>query len=561
MNKIYLPIVFALLLPILAQSQSAKAPRNQRWELGLQGGSAQGQNDLNNFGQYDNKFGGGLVLRYHLDNFIALRANLLYAEIAGDDRNYDNLASRGFRFTAPLTEGSIVAEMDLLGRRRWNNESAKFRRTLSPYLFGGVGLALSKPSVFYNTTNNDGLRERINTDVTKVNNGKYSTFNGRGIQNGHVVAPLGIGVKYDLTENWVLGFETGIRIVFDDYMDGVSASGNPRKGDTYSITALTATYRFPYAADSDRDGVPDNADACPNAKGSADTKGCPDSDADGLADNVDACPDMKGERTTQGCPDSDGDGISDKGDVCPDDKGTLATAGCPDRDKDGIADSKDECPDAFGVSMYKGCPDTDGDGLKDSEDQCPNEAGEMAHNGCPFKDRDRDGVKDSDDKCPDAAGKPDTNGCPDTDFDGVANYLDKCPDDAGAADNNGCPALNDTDKKVLEAAIYGVQFEPGKSVIKSTSFGILNQVAEVMQRNAAYNLAITGHTDSDGAEASNQRLSEARAKACFDYLATKGVTAQRMQHNGFGENKPVADNATKDGKTKNRRVEFKVAVQ
>jgi OmpA-OmpF porin, OOP family len=560
MRKNCLPFFLVLLLPAMALAQITKTPRNQRWEIGLQGGVAQGQNDLNNFGQYDNKLGGGLVLRYHLDNFIALRANVLYAEIAGDDRNYDDRGSRGFRFSAPLTEGSIVAEMDLLGRRRWSGDKGGFKHTFSPYFFGGVGLTMSQPSVSFNMANNDALRERINTDIAKVEDGKYSTIKGRGIKNGHVVMPLGLGVKYDLSENWVLGLETGLRIIFDDYIDGVSASANPRKGDTYSLTALTATYRFPYAADSDRDGIPDSEDACPNAKGTADTKGCPDSDADGLADNLDACPDMKGARTTQGCPDTDGDGISDKGDVCPDEKGTLATGGCPDKDKDGIPDSKDDCPEVFGLAKFGGCADSDNDGIKDSDDQCPNEAGDAAHKGCPANDRDRDGIKDNDDKCPDVAGKAATNGCPDTDNDGVANNLDRCPDEPGTAANNGCPAISEADAKVLEAAIYGVQFEPAKSVIKTTSFGILDQVAAVMQRYPAYNLDIAGHTDSDGTDASNQRLSEARAKACFDYLVSKGVDAKRMKHSGFGESKPVADNNTKEGKSKNRRVEFKVNV-
>lgn len=549
MFKLTLPLILLILFVGCLTAQKTTDITRQKWEFGLQMGAMQSQTDINDFGIKENNPGGGLLLRYHIDNHIALRTNLLYGEITGKDANYDeiNRKERNFSFYAPVAEGSVLVELDFLGGRRWKDDGS-FHKTFSPYIFGGAGYALTKPNTDYNEPNNLSIRGAIIEDQSNIKKGQF-------------IMPLGIGARMDLTENWILGIETGLRVTFNDYLDGISASGNTRKRDTYSMTALTLTYRFPYASDKDRDGVPDSEDACPDAKGTEASNGCPDSDGDGIADNLDSCPDAKGAKGTAGCPDTDGDGIADKSDICPDAKGTVATGGCPDKDKDGIIDTKDTCPDVFGLPKFKGCPDTDGDGIVDSEDTCPDKAGTADNKGCPVNDRDRDGVADADDKCPDMAGPASYSGCPDTDKDGVADYLDKCPDVAGTASNSGCPVLSETDKKVLADAIYGVQFESGKSVIKTTSYSILDQVADVLKRYPAYNLTISGHTDSAGSDASNQKLSEARAKACFDYLNSKGIETARMNHAGYGESRPVTDNNTTDGKAKNRRVEFELKLK
>lgn len=544
--KNYLPLLILVSLSQVLPAQSTKVPRHQRWELGLQAGAAQGQTDLISLGTDNINPGGGLLIRYHLDDVTAVRFNALFAEITGDDKFHAGYEDRAYRFSAPLTETSLMFELDLLGKSRWNGQNG-YRRSISPYIFGGGGYAFTQPYTNYNELNNDLMRDAINADKAQV-------------YDGHVVIPMGFGVKFDLNENWVIGLETGVRLLFNDYLDGISQSANPRKNDTYTLTSLTASYRLSYVPDHDRDGIPDNEDACPDAKGTEQTKGCPDSDGDGLADNMDNCPDQKGGYTTGGCPDSDNDGIADKSDQCPDEKGTPATAGCPDKDKDkdGVPDDQDGCPDEYGPAKLNGCPDRDGDGIINSEDECPDRAGSAENKGCPVDDRDRDGVADADDRCPDLPGLPSFSGCPDTDKDGLGDNVDKCPEVAGPPSNSGCPLVAEEDKKILEDALYGVQFDSGKSSIKAGSNAILDQVADVLNRNPAYDLTISGHTDSAGSDASNQRLSENRSKACFDYLISKGVNEARMKYSGFGESKPVADNATAAGKTKNRRVEFEL---
>ncbi len=285
-----------------------------------------------------------------------------------------------------------------------------------------------------------------------------------------------------------------------------------------------------------------------------------DTDGDGISDNADKCPNTPGIAALMGCPDADGDGVTDADDKCPYAAGVPALMGCPDSDMDGIADADDKCPTVKGLAALMGCPDSDGDGVSDPNDKCPNEAGPKDNGGCPVKvveaDRDMDGVADKDDACPDAKGEAKWRGCPDTDGDGVGDNMDKCPREAGPASNSGCPEIKVEDKERINFAIKNIRFKTGSNILTTESNAILDELAGILARYPGYNVSIAGHTDSDGDAAANQKLSEARAKACYDYLLTRGIDARRMGHAGYGETQPIADNKTPEGKQLNRRVEF-----
>lgn len=281
-----------------------------------------------------------------------------------------------------------------------------------------------------------------------------------------------------------------------------------------------------------------------------------DTDGDGIADKDDACPEVAGLAALMGCPDSDGDGIVDKDDACPTAAGLSTLMGCPDSDGDGISDTDDACPSVAGFAAMNGCPDTDGDGITDAEDTCPEIAGPVEFKGCP--DTDGDGVSDKMDNCPEVVGLAALLGCPDKDGDGVADGDDLCPDEAGIKANKGCPEVSEEVQEVFTQALKGIQFESGRDVIKTSSYRILNNVAEVMTNNPAYKLYIKGHTDSQGDDAMNLDLSNRRAAAVQKYLTDKRVAGNRLRNKGFGETEPVADNNTASGRAKNRRVEFTV---
>lgn len=310
--------------------------------------------------------------------------------------------------------------------------------------------------------------------------------------------------------------------------------------------------------DRDKDFVSNREDRCKKQKGTWEARGCPDRDGDGILDVEDKCPDVPGPRETQGCPDRDGDGVLDMNDDCPDEKGSAELKGCPDTDKDGIPDKDDDCPELAGPAALKGCPDRDGDGVADKDDDCIDVPGDKAHKGCP--DSDGDGLFDNEDACPREAGPIENKGCPykDTDGDGVLDKDDDCPTTFGEKDNRGCPKLAKKELEIIKYAFDNLEFETGKDIIRPSSFISLNGLAKLLVDKPSYGLKIEGHTDSDGDDQSNLILSQKRAEAVKRYLIGRGVDGSKLETEGFGETRPLADNKTKEGKQKNRRVEMKI---
>ncbi|MBO9564705.1 MAG: OmpA family protein [Niastella sp.] len=241
-----------------------------------------------------------------------------------------------------------------------------------------------------------------------------------------------------------------------------------------------------------------------------------------------------------------------------------------DQDNDGIPDVQDGCPTQPGSALTNGCPDKDGDGIADNVDKCPDVAGKLAYKGCPIPDTDKDGVNDEEDKCPTEAGPASNNGCPlprpepDTDGDGVIDKEDKCPTEPGTRANNGCPVVPVIEQAVIEKVNYAARnifFPKGSDKLATTSYPALDEVANILQKNATLRLNINGYTDNSGAVAANKLLSQKRADAVKKYLSDKGIAASRLTATGHGPANPVADNSTEAGRNKNRRVELKLMEQ
>ena len=260
-----------------------------------------------------------------------------------------------------------------------------------------------------------------------------------------------------------------------------------------------------------------------------------DTDGDGIYDKNDACPDVPGLEAFNGCPDADGDGIEDSKDTCPEVAGLAEFNGCPDTDGDGVSDNNDDCPQVKGLKSLKGCPDADGDGVTDAKDKCPSEAGPAANSGCPWPDTDGDGVLDKDDNCPKVVGTVANKGCPEVVAAPTQVVLDK---------------LNSYAKTIL--------FDTGKSSFRSETFSVLQSITAILKEYPESNFTIEGHTDSVGSKTSNQTLSDSRANAVMAYLIENGVSSQRLNAYGFGEDYPIDSNTTKAGRFNNRRVEVKL---
>jgi len=143
---------------------------------------------------------------------------------------------------------------------------------------------------------------------------------------------------------------------------------------------------------------------------------------------------------------------------------------------------------------------------------------------------------------------------------GVPDPSDKCPATFGPASNFGCPELGADEKEILNLAAQDIQFDNNKASLKPSSYSVLNQIADIMLKYPGYKVSIAGHTDIIGGTRHNQILSEKRAKACYDYILSRGVPSNRLSYIGYGVTQPIATNKTAEGRRKNRRVEFNLYV-
>ncbi|WP_428242619.1 OmpA family protein [Gynuella sp.] len=272
--------------------------------------------------------------------------------------------------------------------------------------------------------------------------------------------------------------------------------------------------------------------------------------------------------------DADHDGVIDELDHCPDSKpgATVDSMGCEvakDSDGDGVSDAIDQCPatptdlkvDSTGCAL-----DSDQDGYPDYQDQCPHSTVGVKVNdkGCEAdKDSDADRVADSMDFCPDtpAGLAVNLNGCElDDDIDGVVNRLDQCPDTPVEQSVNeiGCPLTYEqtVQQKIAIIEPSNIQFATDSAELTEDARRELLVLVSIMNSYDNISIDINAYTDNVGREKYNLSLSQKRADGVKAYLVEQGIAAERLTAEGYGEASPVADNATAEGRSLNRRVEF-----
>jgi outer membrane protein OmpA-like peptidoglycan-associated protein len=421
--------------------------------------------------------------------------------------------------------------------------------TWVPYAYAGLG------AMSYNVTTLPGVVSPKSVDRTG--------WTG--------IIPFGIGTEVKLGESTSLDIAAGITYSFTDNLN-YYRSGSPK--DIYYGISIGITLPIPSNSDNDNDGLsnkeerklgtnPDNRDT--DNDGLTDGEEVlkyhtdplkVDTDGDGLSDGDEV---LK-YHTDPLKFDTDGDGLSDGDEVLKYHTDPLKV----DTDGDGLSDGDE-------VAKYNTNPlkvDTDGDGLSDGDEV-------LKYHTNPLKvDTDGDGLSDGDEvlKYHTDPLKVDTDGDGLTDGEEVLTYhtdpLSMDTDKGGVNDGvevkRGTNPLDKSDDmiKVIESKVgesitlEGIEFKTGSAEILSSSAETLDKVYHTLKFNPDIAVEIQGHTDNVGKPAKNQKLSEARANAVKDYLVKKGIADGRMTTKGFGESKPVASNATKAGKQKNRRIEF-----
>ncbi|HUR40213.1 MAG TPA: OmpA family protein [Verrucomicrobiae bacterium] len=231
----------------------------------------------------------------------------------------------------------------------------------------------------------------------------------------------------------------------------------------------------------------------------------------------------------------------------------VAVVPAGDADSDGVPDDRDQCPDTpAGTTVNEqGCEnDADGDAVVDRLDTCPETPAGTAVNeqGCPaVKDADGDGVPDETDTCPEtpAGTAVDEAGCPPKVESGC-----RAPVPGEPINLEGCA----TGESVV---LKGVNFEVNSARLTANAKVILNQVADSLA-SSSMKIEIGGHTDAQGSDDFNQKLSDRRAQSVQGYLIARGIDSSRLTAKGYGETQPVDTNETPEGRELNRRVELKV---
>lgn len=266
-----------------------------------------------------------------------------------------------------------------------------------------------------------------------------------------------------------------------------------------------------------------------------------------------------------GPADADRDGLSDTEEAS---RGTDPNRS--DSDGDGILD---------GVEVEAGYDplqtDSDHDGLNDGVEDADHDGGLDPGESDPLLvDTDGGGVNDLDEATTAGMSSQDPRD-DDTDQDGVANPYDRCaetPTDR-AVDTTGCPTgrtrttptptptpVTPTEGPAPIAAVMefeGIRFATGSARILDESEPTLQQALAVLESNPDVHVEVAGHTDDQGREATNTRLSQQRAQAVHDWLVEHGVDAARLTVRGYGPREPIAPNDTPEGRARNRRIEFR----
>ncbi len=178
-------------------------------------------------GELNFAFGG--LLRYHFTHKLKLRGHVIYGHITGTDASASRPGqnNRGWSFKSTIVETTLVGEYHPFGRSR-EDEIGLFRKHLSPYIGVGAGFATFHPKV--------KVRHPADADLFPEPTAKNITPS----------FPVVAGLRFDATEFVIITVEAGWRLTFNDYLDGVSMNGNPKKNDPFIFTGLSLSYFFGY---------------------------------------------------------------------------------------------------------------------------------------------------------------------------------------------------------------------------------------------------------------------------------------------------------------------------
>lgn len=405
-------------------------------------------------------------------------------------------------------------------------------KSVNPYGYAGVGYIFWKVKDLPNQT-------------------KYpSPYKGIEEDGNQLFIPIGLGLEVKLSNSLLLDLSGGYNHIFTDDIEFFNNIDSPLKGDNDGYWQAGVGLVFTGEAgssDYDLDGLTLDQE---NSIGTDPEN--PDSDGDGLIDGLE----FNQYKTDPLNSDSDQDGLSDGDEI----KNYTTNPIALDTDKDGLNDGEE-------VFTHDTDPlrlDSDFDGISDNEEISKTKTN-------PTKsDTDGDGLKDGDElnKYKTSPIKKDSDGDTITDGDEVLKYntnpSKKDTDNGTTPDNieieRGSNPLNPEDDVILDVeapiVLEGVTFASGSAELTPESEKMLLRVLNTLNAYKDMKVEIIGYTDNVGKASNNLRLSQRRANAVRYWILNKGVNPDRVVAKGYGEQNPIADNKTKEGRRLNRRIEF-----
>ena len=337
--------------------------------------------------------------------------------------------------------------------------------------------------------------------------------------------PVGIGIEFPLSQSVSLELTGGYNHAFNDNLNYCKYPWDGKwNTDGWATAGIGLTFALSRGnEDDDHDGL---TNAEEEKLGTDPTNS--NTDGDGLTDSEE----VKVYHTNPLKADTDGDGLKDGDEVKKYKTDPLKA----DTDVDGLSDGDE-------VLKYHTDPlnpDTDGDGLNDGDEV-------MKYKTDPLlKDTDGDGLTDGEEVL-----KYKTNPL-NRDTDGGTV-------DDGTEVKRGTDPLNPADDVVKVQApiiLEGIVFTSAKTDINPSSAETLEKALMTLKTYSDIEVEISGHTDKIGAYEMNIKLSQRRADAVKKWLVEKGIDPKRITAQGYGPDKPIAPNSTKEGRQKNRRIEF-----
>lgn len=485
------------------------------------------------FGEFtDNKVGyaGGFVTKYYVpyvpELAVGARASTGYLKY---DRRYKNRLGDDFFRQFPK---SYFLDADTRAYERSTNITTVDlllfvnifpRSQVNYYLFGGFSI-LSFQNQDIQDSPLDPGGDRIH----------YPEFKDENEFDYHFLG--GIGIDYFLYRDLSIGIHASYRLLNTDLLDGyaqIPPIGSTSNTDGIGEVGMKISYYLFGDNDPDNDGISTKEELIlgTNPFNS-------DSDSDGISDDDE----INLYKSDPLLLDTDGDGLTDAQEVA-----NATNPNVVDSDMDGLTDYEE-------IMLYNSNPnlvDSDRDGMLDIDEI---KAGSNPMNG----DTDGDGIGDANDKCPKVFGIKLLNGCPQTEA--LVKEV-RVRDTVIVKSKPDTVIIVQEIERIKKGDTYkpkGIHFVTGSAEIRVESELILDDIANWLETNKNIKIEVQGHTDQEGNDDVNQRLSVDRAEAVMFYLINKGISPTRLTSKGFGESKPLDNSGTKKAMAKNRRIEFKI---